>query len=156
MAKGSRGGKRAGGGANKSIALSESIKKDMLNQGLNSNIAGIRLKAQQGTGNYSFKNATAVTADVAEQMTASQVLTRNDNTLIDGVLPNGKHVFYANKTNSPEIQKLLTKRKNKTDTPAGNLDMTGKTTTTYDRWYKNNKKKFANWFYPLSGKKGGD
>ena len=153
MAKGNRGGKRVSGGANKSIALSESIKSDMLNKALNSNIAGIRLKAQQGTGIYSFKNATAVTAKVAEQMTTSKVHTKDGYTLIDGVLPNGKHVFYANKTNSPEIQKLLTKRKNKTDTTPGNLDMTGKTTTTYDRWYKNNQKKFANWYYGSSGKK---
>ena len=152
MAKGNRGGKRESGG-NKSIALSESIKSDMLNKALNSNIAGIHQKAQQGIGNYSFKNATAVTIKVAEQMTTSQVHTKDGYTLIDGALPNGKHVFYANKTNSPEIQKLLTKRKNKTDTTPGNLDMTGKTTTTYDRWYKNNQKKFANWFYGSSGKK---
>lgn len=125
----------------------------MLNKAINSNIAGIRLKAQQGIGNYSFKNATAVTANVAEQMTTSQVHTKDGYTLIDGSLPNGKHVFYANKTNSPEIQKLLNKRKTKTDTTAGNTDMTGKTTTTYDRWYKSNARKFANWFYGSSGKK---
>lgn len=153
MAKGNRGGKRKASVSSASINLSESIKSDMLNKALNSNIAGIRLKAQQGTGNYSFKNATAVTAKVAEQMTASQVHTKDGYTLIDGVLPDGKYVFYANKTNSPEIQKLLTNRKNKTDTTPGNLDMTGKTTTTYDQWYKNNQKKFANWYYGSSGKK---
>lgn len=153
MAKGNRGGKRASGVANKSITLSQSIKNDMLNQGLNSNIAGIRQKAQQGIGNYSFKNATAVTANVAEQMTTSQVLTRNGNTLIDGYLADGTHVFYANKTNSPEIQKLLNKRKTKTDTTAGNTDMTGKTTTTYDRWYKSNARKFANYYGVPTSKK---
>ena len=153
MVKRNRGGKRKASVSSASIKLSESIKNDMLNQALNSNISGIRLKAQQGTGNYSFKNATAVTADVAEGMIASQVHAKDGYTLIDGTLPNGKHVFYANKTNSPEIQKLLIKRKNKTDTTPGNLDMTGKTTTTYDRWYKNNQKKFANWFYGSSGKK---
>lgn len=152
MAKGNRGGKRASGSTNNaSIKLSESIKNDMLNQALNSNIAGIRLKAQQGTGNYSFKNATAVTSDVAEGMITSQVHTKNGNTLIDGVLSDGSHVFYANKSNSPEIQKLLANRKTKTDTTQGNLD-NAMTTTTYSRWYANNKRKFAN-YYGISTKK---
>lgn len=140
-----------GGGssnANGEISQSRTIYNTMLTQGLNSNIKGIRTKAEQGTGNYSFKGASAVSFDEASTMrnTTMKALTRGENTLIDGELPSGKHVYYAGKTESPQIQALLEKRKSKSDTTS-NVPDDRRTTTTYDRWQKNNRRKFDDWFF---------
>ncbi|MBP1562056.1 MAG: hypothetical protein J6C96_12555 [Oscillospiraceae bacterium] len=139
------------------IELSESIKNDMLNQGLNSNIKGIRKKAEEGTGNYAFKNAKAVTAETAEQMVYnSRVHEKNGNTLIEGYLDDGTHAFYANSSSSPEIKRLIDTRermlKANQDTTLRQRDLTGKTTTTYDRWRKNNLRKFDNYWYGIDSR----
>lgn len=146
---GGRGG-RGGGG----ISQSQEIYNQFLQAGLNSNIKGIRAKAEQGIGNYSFKGASAVSFNEANNMikTSTQVLTRGENTLIDGVLPNGKHVYFAGKTESPQIQTLLEKRKSKTDTTP-NVHGNKGTTTTYDRWLKRNRKNFESWYYGNKGNK---
>lgn len=141
-----------GGGSssnvNGEISQSRTIYNAMLTQGLNSNIKGIRTKAEQGTGNYSFKGASAVSFDEASTMrsTTMKALTRGENTLIDGELPSGKHVYYADKTESPQIQALLEKRKSKSDTTS-NVPDDRRTTTTYDRWQKSNRRKFDDWFF---------
>lgn len=132
-------------------SLQNKIKQEFINHGLNSPIAGVRKKAQEGIGNYSFKNAKAVTAKEFEKAAYhSRVITRGEYTLLDGFLEDGKNnksVFYANKTNSPEMQKLL-KMRAKSQTPKkGNTDMTGKTTTTYDRFLKRLHKKFDDYYY---------
>lgn len=130
------------------IAQSETIYNTMLKQGLNSNIKGIRTKAEQGTGNYSFKGAQAVSFDEANTMESATMksLTRGENTLIDGELPSGKHVYFAGKTESPQIQVLLEKRKSKTDTTS-NVPDNKRTTSTYDRWLKQNQRNFDSWYY---------
>lgn len=150
---GSRGGasgKSSGGGtgAKQEINESQEIYNQFLQAGLNSNIKGIRAKAEQGTGNYSFKDAQAVSFDEANIMknVTMKAVTRGENTIIDGELPNGKHVYFAGKTESPQIQALLEKRKSKTDTTA-NVPDNKRTTTTYDRWLKRNRKNFDNWHY---------
>ena len=134
--------------ANGEISQSRTIYNAMLTQGLNSNIKGIRTKAEQGTGNYSFKGASAVSFDEASTMRSATMksLTRGENTLIDGELPSGKHVYYAGKTESPQIQALLEKRKSKSDTTS-NVPDDRRTTTTYDRWQKSNRRKFDDWFF---------
>ena len=138
---------KVGGGGN----LQNKIKEEFLNHGLNSPIAGIRKKAQEGTGNYSFKNSKAVTAKEFEDAAKhSRVYTRGEYTLLDGYLENGgksKSVFYANKTSSPEMQKLLKMRAKSHIPEKGNTDMTGKTTTTYDRFLKRLHKKFDDYYY---------
>lgn len=135
----------AGGGG---ISQSQEIYNQLLQAGLNSNIKGIRAKAEQGTGNYSFKDAQAVSFDEANTMKSvtMKALTRGENTLIDGELPNGKHVYFAGKTESPQIQALVEKRKSKTDTTS-NVPDNKRTTSTYDAWLKRNRRNFDSWYY---------
>lgn len=142
--KGGGGGGSSGGG----ISQSRAIYNAMLTQGLNSSIKGIRTKAEEGTGNYSFKGAQAVSFNEANTMKSvtMKALTRGENTLIDGELPNGKHVYFAGKTESPQIQALLEKRKSKTDTTS-NVPDNKRTTSTYDSWLKRNRRNFDSWYY---------
>lgn len=139
----------AKGGARTNYSLSESIKNEFINKGLNSNIAGIRKKAEEGTGNYAFKNASAVSADTIDKVGDVKFHENNGNTLVEGYLENGRHVFYANKSDSPEIQRLRavqTEKKEKNAEIASyrpDFDFKGRETTTYDRWYKNNVRKVA-------------
>ena len=141
--RGGSSGSKGGGG----IAQSKNIYNSMLQQGLNSNIKGIRTKAENGTGNYSFKDATPVTYEEALKIgKTSKTITRGENTLVEGYLPNGKQVYFAGKTESSQIQTLLERRKSKTDTTP-NLPDRINTTTTYDRWLKKNRKDFDNWYF---------
>lgn len=142
--RGSSSGMSGGGGSN---STSKAIYNQILQQGLNSSIKGIRAKAEKGTGNYSFKDAKAVSFNEAMTMknTTMKALTRGENTLVDGELSNGKHVYYADKTNSPQIQALLDKKKSKVDTTA-NVPDEKRTTTTYDSWLKRNRRKFDSWY----------
>ena len=147
------GGRGSSIGLNKSdISRSESIKREFLNAGLNSNISGIRKKAEEGTGNYDFKNASAVSAKEAEKFvtgSASKVIERNGKTLIEGSTKNGKSVFYANDSNSPEIKKLMEMRHVEQDTTIHRHDfstgVTG-TTSTYEKSRKRTQKKFEDWW----------
>lgn len=140
--RGSSSGAKGGAGGN--LKQAESIKQEMLRQGLNSKISGIRQKAEQGIGNYAFKNASAVSAEVFDKTTAIPIFhERNGNTLVEGYLDNGRHVFYANKSDSPEIQKLRsqqTVRKEKIAEAASyrpdHGNTTTKTTSTYESWRK--------------------
>ena len=132
---------------------SEKIYNQILEQGLNRKIQGIRNKAMNGTGNYSFKNASPAHYEQAKNMQSStmKALTRGENTLVDGLLPNGQHVYYAGKTESKEIQSLLDKRKSKSDTTS-NIPDNARTTSTYDRWYKANRRKFDSYYNASKGK----
>lgn len=144
----------AKGGAGGNLKQAESIKQEMLQQGLNSKISGIRQKAEQGIGNYAFKNANAVSAETFDKVTSGMVFhERNGNTLVEGYLENGRHVFYANKSDSQEIQKLRsqqTVRKEKIAEAAsyrpdrGNT--TTKTTSTYESWRKGIHRKFDSFY----------
>lgn len=149
---GGRGGTSEIGAHKSDIIRSESIKREFLNAGLNSNISGIRKKAEEGTGNYDFKNASAVSAKEAEKFvmgSASKVIERNGKTLINGSTKNGKHVFYANNSNSPEIEKLIKMRHTEQDTTRRQHDfLAGGTgfTSTYEKSRKRNQKKFDDWW----------
>lgn len=142
------GGRGSSSGISSSIKQSENIKNQMISAGLSSNVPGIRKKAEQGTGNYAFKSAIAVNYKEAEKLKNTIVHERKGNTLIEGHTDNGKHVYYANKSDSSEIKALLEKRKIKHDTTLKRPDMTGRTTTTYDRWLKRNHRKFDDWYTP--------
>ena len=156
---GGRGG-TSGIGLHKSdIIRSESIKREFLNAGLNSSISGIRKKAEEGTGNYNFKNASAVSIKEAEKFvmgSSSSVIERNGKTLINGSTKNGKNVFYANDSDSPEIKKLLQMRHREQDTTLRRHDfstgITG-TTSTYEKSRKRNQKKFSDWWSGTDVKK---
>lgn len=150
--RGSSSGAKGGAGGN--FKQAENIKQEMLRQGLNSKISGIRQKAEQGIGNYAFKNASAVSAETLDKVTSGMIFhERNGNTLVEGYLDNGRHVFYANKSDSPEIQKLRSRqtvRKEKIAEAAayrpdyGNT--TTKTTSTYERWHKGIHRKFDSFY----------
>lgn len=147
------GGRGSSSGISSDIKRSENIKNQMISAGLSSKFVGIRQKAEQGTGNYAFKSATAVNYNEAKKLKNTLVHERNGNTLIEGYKDNGKHVYYANKSESAEIKSLLEKRKVNQDVTLRRPDMTGKTTTTYDRWLKNNRKKFDDYYFGAKGKK---
>lgn len=152
MSKGYSGLSARGGSGSADIARSNKIKEEILQNALNSNIAGIREKAANGTGNYNFKNAEAVDFEDAGKMeiTSMRFVERGENTLVHGTTNSGEHIFYANKSSSPEISTMKQaknewKQKNLESQKAGeNLDITP--TTTYNRWLKNNRKKFGNWW----------
>lgn len=143
----------SGGGSAGGISQSQKIYNQFLQAGLNSNIKGIRAKAEQGIGNYSFKGSTAVSFNEANNMVKSSMkaFTRGENTLIDGVLPNGKDVYYAGKTESPQIQTLLEKRKYKVDTTPSDNRTTGNT-TTYDRAISRRHRQFDEYYFASTGK----
>ena len=149
---GGRGGASGTESHKSDIIRSESIKREFLNAGLNSSISGIRKKAEYGTGNYDFKNASAVSAKEAEKFvmsSASNVNERNGKTLIKGSTKSGKFVFYANDSDSPEIKKLMKMRHKDQDTTIRRHDFsTGitKTTSTYEKSRKRNQKKFSDWW----------
>lgn len=149
--RGKSSGARTGSGTQ--IEQSAQIYNQFLEQGLNSKIKGIRKKAIEGTGNYSFKNASPVAYDEALTMgSTTQVFTRGENTLVAGYTPDGKYAYFAGKTNSQQIQTLIEKRKSKVDT-SPNLPDNMRTTTTYDRWRKRNMKNFDAYYYGASGMK---
>lgn len=145
--------KHSGTGAD--IERSENIKREFLDSGLSSNIAGIRKKAEEGTGNYSFKNASAVSSEDAEKFVTngeSIAIERKGKTLIQGYTDNGKDVFYANDSSSPEIQNLMKIRnsKNIQDTSLYQHDFMSGTgmgfTSTYNNTRNRRNKKFDDWY----------
>lgn len=154
--RGSSSGAKGGG----SFKLSESIKKEMLEYGLNSKISGIRQKAEQGVGNYAFKNADAVSAETMDKVIGGQMKfhEKNGNTLVEGYLENGRHVYYANKSDSPEIQRFKLLQNAKQEKAAEiasqrvDFDYTGRTTTTYDRAHQNRQRQFDAYWRDSSGK----
>ena len=138
------------------MQLSKQIRDEFLNEGLNSKFPGIRKKAEEGTGNYGFKNAVPASAEEVEKSKYLHITTKGDNTLVEGYGGSGNHIFYANKTNSPAIQKLVAiqnerhRKITEVNTKLGNGDLTGKTTTTYERWRKNQHRKFDNYYFGAS------
>lgn len=143
-------------GSNAELEQSENIKQKFLSKGLNSKIEGIRIKAEQGKGNYAFKNATAVSPKEAEKFIHnSRVHEHDGETLIEGYLSNGNHVYYANKSDSAEIQNLLNMRHKDQDTTIRRHDFSSGvmgTTATYEKWRKNNMKKFTDYWEGSSNK----
>lgn len=89
-------GSNSGIGGN-SIAISNKIKKEMLDSGLSSKFKGIQRNAQNGTGAYSYKDAKAVGSVEALKMDVSMVHEKNGNTLFCGVI-NGKKFSMQIKT----------------------------------------------------------
>lgn len=140
-------GSNSGIGGN-SIAISNKIKKEMLDSGLSSKFKGIQRNAQNGTGTYSYKNAKAVGSVEALKMDVSMVHEKNGNTLFCGVI-NGKKVFYANKNSDSTVQKIkgiLSDKKEQQVRESKNRPESQTITSTYDRWKKNHDKNFAAWF----------
>ena len=149
MAKGARGGKRS------QISLGNSIKKQFIEKGMNSKFKGVRRDAKEGRGNYYYKDSKSVGSRDAQKMNSLIVNEKDGNTLITGIL-NGKGVFYANKSNDKTIIRLKNKIKKQRDSNRelkGNTEI--RTTSTYDRWYKNNRRNFESYFYGSGKNKEG-
>ena len=144
--RGSGSGNLKTGGS--SIALSNKIKSEMLQHGINSKFKGVQRDAKAGEGNYSYKNAKAINESVALKMDVIRMQERDGNTLVEG-MNNGRHVFYANRTSDRVIQTIKNneaKKKEKQVQESGERRLEIRTTTTYDRWKKTNAKKFSAWF----------
>lgn len=134
--------------AGKSVTISNQIKREMIDSGLNSKLKGVQRNAQNGTGAYSFKDAKAVGSAEALKMDVYQVHEQNGNTLFEGLL-HGRKVFYANKESDRTVQKIkstLTKQKEQQLRDSQNRPENQTITSTYDRWKKNHDKNFASWF----------
>ena len=139
---GGRGSSSSGG----SIRTSNKIKKEFIDRGLKSKFAGTRKRAENGTGAFSFKDATALSKKNATKMHIAGVEEHNGKTLVHGILGE-KKVFYANKSSDGTVKKLLQKRNTQKQQSVSRGNTEIRTTSTYDRWKKNHDKNFANWFY---------
>ena len=131
------------------VRRSESIKNMMLDEAKNSKFAGVRRDAENGTGNYSFAKSKAVGENKLEEIKFSKIIEKNGYTLIDGVI-GGKSVFYANKSDAPEIISFKKGIEAKKKKQAEDIKRTERpeirTTSTYDKWWKRNKSNFDAWF----------
>ena len=76
--RGSGSGNLKTGGS--SIALSNKIKIEMLQHGINSKFKGVQRDAKAGEGNYSYKNAKAINESVALKMDVIRMHERDGNT----------------------------------------------------------------------------
>lgn len=132
------------GASGTSVSNSNSIKSQLLDAGLNSKFAGVRRDAANGAGTYNFKDAKAVSPSTAIKMTDIKIVERNGNTLVYGLIGQRK-VFYAAKSTDKTVQALI-KKKNKQSGELSKGNTNIRTTSTYDRWKKNNQKKFDAWF----------
>lgn len=131
-----------------SVASSNKIRERMLKKALGSKFAGVRRDAKAGTGNYGFKNAKAVNPNTAKKMTSLKEHKKGDDVLIEGFV-NNKHVFYAAKEGDKTISSLrgkmaASKSKRLEESKINRPEIN--TTSTYDRWQKNNRKNFDAWF----------
>ena len=141
-------GGRSGSSGKSGIGTSNQIKKEMIDAGLQSRFKGVQRDARLGVGNYSYKNAKAIGRTEAENMNVLKVHEKGNNILIEG-LHKGEHVFYAGKQGDGTIKKIKdklaeAKKKQVEESKEHRPDI--RTTSTYDRWKKNNDKKFAAWF----------
>lgn len=142
---GGRGSSSGLGGGG--VATSNRIKREMLDKGLNSRFKGVQRDAKAGTGNYTFKDAKAVSSTDAMQMTVYKHHEANGNTLFEGTL-RGKKVFYANKNSDSTVQKINSKLDKQREKQINESKVRPeiRTTSTYDRWKKNHDKNLAAWF----------
>lgn len=131
-----------------SVTISNQIKREMIDRGLNSKLKGVQRNAQNGTGAYSFKDAKAIGSAEAQKMDVYQVHEQNGNTLFEGLI-HGRKVFYANKESDRTVLKIkstLIKQKEQQLRDSQNRPENQTVTSTYDRWKKNHDKNFASWF----------
>lgn len=120
----------------------------MLESGLSSRLKGVQRDAKLGTGNFSYKNAKAIGRTDAENMNVLKVHERGNNVLIEGT-HKGEHVFYAGKQSDGTVKKIkdkLDKAKTKQVKESKERRPEIRTTSTYNRWKKNNDKNFKAWF----------
>lgn len=128
-----------------SIAISNRIKKEMLDRGLNSKLKGVQRNAQNGTGAFTYKDSKAVGSAEALKMKVFRVHESKGNTLFEGLIGD-KEVFYANKDSDSTVRKIkriLSDEKEQQIRESKHRPEEIRTTSTYDRWKKKRDKDFA-------------
>lgn len=108
----------------------------------------MRNGAADGTGIYSFFNATPIADSEAMKMRFPHEFERGGYTLFHGTVDD-KFVFIADKSDAPIIKKMKAKqdaqhKKNVAESTVNRPEI--RTTSTYDRWKKRNDANFAAWF----------
>lgn len=145
---------KAGSGGSAQIRNSNATKQQMIQDGLNSKFAGVRRDAEQGTGIFAFKNAVAAPPERIEKLNAIYLRERNGNSIAFGVDRDGKEIFFADKSDSPQIERIKKIKESRSEKRAKEIEedkikIAGSdknTTTTYERWRKNNLRKFNSWY----------
>lgn len=131
------------------IKKSIRIKNKMIEKGLNSKLKGVQRQAREGTGNYSYKDAKAISGTQAKKMTVYKVHESAEGILFEGTLGD-KKVFYASDNSDPTVKALkakmeASKRAQIADTKEQERPEV-RTTSTYDRWKKRHDANFRAWF----------
>ena len=142
------GGRGSSSGGGSSVARSNDIKNEIINNAMNSKLKGVARDAREGTGNYSFKDAKAVNEKTAMNMQNVKFMEKGGNTVAHGLI-NGEKVFIADKTDSniiKDLHKSYDDRMQKLYKESQTERPEIKGTTTYDKWKKNHDKNFAAWF----------
>ena len=137
--------------SNHTAADSERIKNQIINSA--SKLPGIQRKIKSGEGNWSWVKDRALSESEAQNMKVEKVLEKGDYSIVSGTMGTDS-VFFAAKNSNATVTKAketMSKRKAKVIEATQKTDITARTTSTYDRWYKNNRKNFANWYYGSNG-----
>lgn len=136
---------------NRDISTSQKTRDIIFQNAMNSSISGIRKKAEEGTGNYAWKNYNAVTIEQAAQMTQTQIIERT----VDGVqysvvtgIRNDKESFVAARSDDKRmknyVDNLKKSKQEKSEKAARQAEEDKRkvagsdkpTTTTYENWLK--------------------
>lgn len=134
-----------------SMKRSEEIKNEVIEKAMQSKIKGIARDAKAGTGNYTFKNSSAIDKKDIDNIKEPRELKKGDNVIIYGEI-NNKNVFFAGKSNDAEIIAYQKKKQEKARKHAEEERKNAenrpeiRTTSTYDRWKKQHDRNFAAWF----------
>ena len=135
-------------------ADSERIKNQIVNSA--SQLPGIQRKIRNGEGNWSWIKDRAISESEAQNMKVEKVIEKGDYSVISGTVGTDS-VFFAAKNSNPTVTKakeIMSQRKAKVIEAIQNpnfITNTTSNTSTYDRWYKNNRKNFENWYYGSTG-----
>lgn len=139
-------GGRGSGGMRNSLSQMNTIKDTFIQHGLDSNLKGVRRQAEEGTGNYAFKDANPVSESEALQMTSTRFKEFENNVLVWGLIGD-KKVFFAASSDNSVIKRLQEKSEHlKKNNLSGEQRPEIRTTTTYEKWRKRNKSNFDAWF----------
>ena len=142
-----------GSSSNKEISIANRIRGEVIETAMSSRMKGLARQAREGAGSFAFKNAKAVSAKQIESLPGWTTYERGGNTVISST-KNGRTVFYANRSDSPEIQRLKriqadrAKREEERiqEDQRKTASLQGARTSTFDRWEKRNRSKFDSWF----------
>jgi HK97 family phage prohead protease len=139
----------------------ERIKSEIVDS-INPKFAGIKRKAENGEGNWSWTKGEAASESEAQNMDHIwNVYDKGKYTVVDGSIGN-KNVYFAADSSNPTVIKAKgimaereasrTERERKIARDSIETQGKSKTTTsTYDRWYSNNRKNFDAYWNAAQG-----